>query len=727
MDDRDRLRVLEEQVVYLREEKGKALNALEMSSCLSRFGSGFKDIENQVPILEEAAARMRGLVGFKAVCFFLVREEDADFQVALCEPGSFSDYFQVEAGPLIEDRTFAWALARTKPVVVSSRDGADRIMLHSLATESRVRGMFMGVLGQREEEIYDTTQLLITAVLLACAHTLESYELYSALRSSNQDLLRQISIRGRELSSSKELLKEEKKGRRQAEESLQQSEERLRNLYQEAPLGIFQALEDGSLLDLNLEMAHMHGYSDAAEMIGAAPDIFGRVFDDPEKCRELVAEVKAKGETRSFEMPSRRKDGARLWTAVSMRLVRRASGQKAGFEGFVQDLTERKRLEDSLRAAKEQAESASRAKSEFLANVSHEIRTPLNGVLGMLQLAKPMAADPELREYLEIAASSGDSLLAVINDILDFSIIEAGRLRICDKAFKIRELLKTVRTAFGTQVEAKGISLGIEVSDQVPEVLVGDGGRLRQVLFNLVGNAVKFTDAGGVRIEVSLVPQADAAVKRIMFRVSDTGIGIPGDKLEYVFEPFTQIDGSYTRRHPGTGLGLGIVKRLVALMGGAVSIVSREGRGTDVFFSLDFPGTGRAGRLTLRTEAESGLRLIVADRDPEYAESLSEGLAAMGHLTVTASSAKGLLDVLARERFDCLIVDVGMPGLELVDLSGIARRAGSPYEEMSVIVAMSGPEQGGRALAHADAVVSRPVDPAEIEQALDSALGRGPG
>jgi signal transduction histidine kinase/CheY-like chemotaxis protein len=268
-----------------------------------------------------------------------------------------------------------------------------------------------------------------------------------------------------------------------------------------------------------------------------------------------------------------------------------AEGKAVRTVGIAEDITERRRVLDEINAAKTAAETASRAKSEFLANMSHELRTPLNGMLGMTELALDTELTPEQREFLSMAKASADSLLGVIDDILDFSKIEAGKLDFEAIEFNVRGSLETTLKTLAPRAHEKGLELNCQIGPEVPEIVVGDPSRLRQVLLNLVGNAIKFTEQGEVTVEVAVEP-AEAECTMLRVSVTDTGIGIPADRQEAIFEAFVQGDGSTTRRHGGSGLGLTVSRRLVEMFGGRLWLESEAGKGSTFHFTARF----RAGR-----------------------------------------------------------------------------------------------------------------------------------
>ncbi len=338
------------------------------------------------------------------------------------------------------------------------------------------------------------------------------------------------------------------------------------------------------------------------------------------------------------------------------------------WNGYLADISQARQVSEDLRRAKVAAEVANRAKSDFLANMSHEIRTPMNGVIGMTELALDTDLTAEQREYLEIVKSSSDALLRVINDILDFSKIEAGKLLIEIISFDLGRMVSETLKTLAVRAQAKGLELVCDIDPDVPEVLLGDPGRLRQILTNLIGNAIKFTDQGEVVLRVASQTLANGS-ERVNFSVQDSGIGIPASKLNSIFEAFSQEDSSITRRYGGTGLGLSISARLVEALGGHISVRSELGRGSQFDFSVPMARDTQSLQSHTDPVGFTDLSVLVVDDNEVNRAVIAHTLHSLGMRITQANSAQAALalvqDALAkRQRFDLLLLDAHMPDVD---------------------------------------------------------------
>ncbi|MCJ2166279.1 MULTISPECIES: PAS domain S-box protein [unclassified Pseudodesulfovibrio] len=334
------------------------------------------------------------------------------------------------------------------------------------------------------------------------------------------------------------------------------------------------------------------------------------------------------------------------------------------------DITELKNMAAELERSRTKAEAASLAKNEFLANMSHEIRTPLNGLLGMLQLLQLSALEPTQAEYLETALNSGRSLLQVLNDILDLSKVESGKLELEETVFGLAEVLDSVVSTFRYAVEERGLEMSWEVDESLPIFIQGDKGRLRQILFNLVGNAVKFTEKGAIRVKVFPLRQEMAGGQiRILFEVADTGIGIADDKVDSIFDPFSQVDGSLTRKYQGTGLGLGIVHRLVQLMSGSITVDAMEGEGTSIYFTIVAKKVDAPAKAEVKPQRrfQKGLSILIAEDERVNRMVVQRILEKLGHVPVCVESGEAAIEIMKVTSFDLFFTDIHMPGLDGVE------------------------------------------------------------
>jgi PAS domain S-box-containing protein len=425
---------------------------------------------------------------------------------------------------------------------------------------------------------------------------------------------------------------------------------------------------DGRVKRVNPAWHRVLGYTEADLVCGRTDLVHPTIMKRPCEAGKLAGM-----EVIYFENRYRHKDGTLrwlMWTAVPI------PDQQVVYAA-ARDITERKAADETLtelvkelEIAKRRAEEAAETKSAFLANMSHEIRTPLNAILGMTTLALQTRLSAEQQDYLTTVKSSSEALLAVVNDVLDFSKIEARRLDLDRAEFELRETVGDAAKAIAIRAAEKGIELACDVHPEVPEALLGDAGRLRQVLLNVLGNAVKFTGEGEVVLRVA-VESADGPRVQLHFSVVDTGIGIPPDQQQQIFQAFTQADSSTTRRYGGTGLGLAIALRLVDLMGGRMWVESEVGRGSTFHFTAAFdrPVAVATASVSPQPKALDGLRVLVVDDNATNRRILEEMLASW-HMKPRAVSDAGSAMSLLRdaaptgERFHVVLSDCQMPNVD---------------------------------------------------------------
>jgi PAS domain S-box-containing protein len=489
---------------------------------------------------------------------------------------------------------------------------------------------------------------------------------------------------------------------------------------------------DGIITSWNGAAEKLYGYA-TGEVIGKSVAMLVPP-DRPDEVRWILEKVRKGEKIERYDTVRLSKDGRYLDMEITVSPITDTKENIVGASTIARDVTERKKAQEELERAREAAEAANRAKSEFLANMSHEIRTPMNGVIGMTGLLTDTNLTEEQRDYAETIRRSGENLLTVINDILDFSKIEAGKLEMETINFALRNTVDETLGLFAERAHGKGLELTYLVTYDVPDALRGDPGRLTQILNNLLGNAIKFTDEGEVVLRVKVAEETEERA-RVRFEVRDTGIGMNAEQRSRLFQSFTQADASTTRRYGGTGLGLAISKQLVELANGEMGVESEPGVGSTFWFEIPFEKQPDRARHAPRAREDlEGMRVLVVDDNATNREIIHHHALLWGMRDATAEDARSALSVLrlaaeGEDPYDVVILDMHMPGMDGLELARAIKADSALKGTRLVLLASYGERGEARRAKEAgiSAYLTKPVRPSQLYDTLATVMGRPEG
>ncbi len=514
--------------------------------------------------------------------------------------------------------------------------------------------------------------------------------------------------------------------RRRILDQLQLREEKYRRLIETATAGYWHIDEYEYTVEVNQALCDMLGYN-KDQIIGKKVSDF--IDTQAEQIYDVEFKKRLTKRDRHYDLIFRRKNNELLYAHMDATSVFDETGRLLGSFAVVTDITDKILVQKELAREKDRAEEANKAKSQFIANMSHEIRTPLNGIMGMAELLVETALEEEQKNLVQVMSAEADALLVIINDILDFSKIEAGKMELEEIGFDLRKMFEDFSDTMALQAGEKGLDFLSFLDPAVPAALKGDPGRLRQILINLVGNALKFTKKGEIFVSGKRMSETSEKVV-VLFEVTDTGIGIPKDKQELIFKSFSQADGSTTRKYGGTGLGTTISKQLVEMMGGEIGLESHEGKGSRFWFTIEFQKEESAGLESDNLDTDlTGICVLVVENNEAHQNILSEYLTSLGCCCVEAKTGESGFAMLEKQGLDhpvdIILAAAGLPGVDGFDFAGQIRLSGRFKDLPVVLTATRGQAGDGRRCRDIgiNGYLSKPIRKTELQMTLASVLG----
>lgn len=609
-------------------------------------------------------------------------------------------------------------------------DRVQSAILIPLVCQGELLG-FLGLDSIKEERSWDKDIVdLLRIVGEIFANAFERKASEEALHQAQTQLEQRVQDRTAELSTTNAKLQDEIAERQRGEEALRTAERKYHSIVENAVEGIYQSTPDGQFISVNPALSTMYGYDSPDDLVQSVTKIGEQIYVDPQQRQRFVELLEKDGQVQGFECQVYRRDRSIFWISEHARAAKDDQGSFLFYEGTIQDITARKEAEEALHQAKETAESANRAKSEFLANMSHELRTPLNGILGYAQILKgDLEISEDQRSGLDVIHRSGEHLLTLINDILDLSKIEAQKLELLPTAFHFPEFLKTITEIIKVRADQAGLSFRCDFPGSLPIEVEGDEKRLRQVLLNLLGNAVKFTDQGQVSFTITKEESTDIA-HALRFDIKDTGIGIAPQHHQDIFLPFQQVTDPQ-RQVEGTGLGLTITNKLVTLMGGTLEVKSSPGQGSRFWFSIPLPpishpiASPAQDRRRIIGVNNGPKRVLIIDDKWENRSVLSKLLKYDGLSIFEASNGQEGIEMAKSQHPDVIFMDLIMPVLDGFAATTALRTM--PEFTNTVIIALSASvfehSRQESLKVGCNEFLSKPIREPELLQALERHAG----